>query len=111
MVWASHLQETNVGEVIAVPLTSGAELAAEGQAMRHCVGTYTRQCANGNLRIFSLRHPDGRRSTLSIVHAGNFWKISQNLAEQNRMPDKALLAVGKVIAKLYNKAEKLMGQM
>ena len=34
--------------------------------MSHCVGSYARLCHDGIYRVFSLKEPDGVRSTLGI---------------------------------------------
>ena len=47
---------TNKNSYEIVQLKSAAELSSEGTAMRHCVGSYAHNCANGNTSIWSLRH-------------------------------------------------------
>ncbi len=39
-------------------LTTSQQLYAEGRMMRHCVGSYTRECANGEKSVWSLRALD-----------------------------------------------------
>lgn len=41
-------------------LLSGAELQAEGQRLRHCVGSYTSSCVSGRSTIWSMTVDDGQ---------------------------------------------------
>lgn len=49
-----------------VELTSGEELFVEGQAMNHCVSSYTSRCATGLSAIVSLRTNNARRVTIEV---------------------------------------------
>lgn len=64
--------ERNGVEYKFVELTSSNELIAEGRKQRHCVGSYIRQCLDGNTSIFSMRYKDDKydeiRVTLQIEH-------------------------------------------
>ena len=51
--------------VVADPLLTRAEVIAEGEMMRHCVGGYASLCAQGAYVVYSL-HKDGQRTTLGI---------------------------------------------
>lgn len=53
-------------------LTSSVELSIEGQALRHCVATYTDRCMAGISSIWSLRRREGdgafeRRYTIEVI--------------------------------------------
>jgi hypothetical protein len=48
-------------------LTSRGELQEEGKAMRHCVASYDRSCANGNTSIWSLRVRTAQEQTARRV--------------------------------------------
>jgi len=50
-----------------VELTSSEQLRAEGRALRHCVATYSRKCAAGQARIWSLRRRVHQRAVRSMV--------------------------------------------
>lgn len=50
-----------------VPLTSAADLVAEGNALNHCVGGYYPQCRRGDTQIFSVRRDKERLATLELV--------------------------------------------
>lgn len=51
--------------VVATPLLTRAEVIAEGENMRHCVGGYASLCAQGTYVVYSLCK-DGQRTTLGI---------------------------------------------
>ena len=51
--------------VVATPLLTRAEVIAEGENMRHCVGGYARLCAQGTYVVYSLCK-DGQCTTLGI---------------------------------------------
>jgi hypothetical protein len=104
--WCTLVPETRIGEVVAMSLTTNAQLRIEGNEMLHCVGTYGHHCLRGDMQIFALSMTDGQRSTLSIIRSGSSWVVSQNLAQRNSPPAAKLLAAGKKIATLYSKEEK-----
>lgn len=78
----------------AVELVSSDELRAEGTRMHHCVGTfgYAARCAQGGVRIFSLRasKDDAGTTTLELRQSPNKdeteWAIVQNRASRNGAP-------------------------
>lgn len=49
-----------------VELASSLELRDEGQAMRHCVGSYDYSCHIGRSAIFSVRVDDQRKLTIEL---------------------------------------------
>ena len=49
-----------------VELSSSVELREEGQAMRHCVGSYDYSCHIGNSAIFSVRVDEQRELTIEL---------------------------------------------
>ena len=54
-------------KVIAVSLATSEALEEEGDAMKHCVGSYGPNCFEKNYHIISLRTPNGKRlSTLTL---------------------------------------------
>lgn len=52
---ADKYKHQNFSLEAIVELNTSAELSSEGRNMKHCVSSYSRSCANGNSRIFSLR--------------------------------------------------------
>ena len=71
-------------------LTNTAQLQEEGEAMQHCVGTYSEFCRGGVRRIYSVRErKSGRRvATFSVeyVDHGNgtrAWQCDQMSGHKN----------------------------
>lgn len=66
--WPGVLEHPlRVGALTLVELTDTLALQAEGQAMLHCVGSYTTQCMSGNSLVFSVRDEAGTSlSTLEL---------------------------------------------
>lgn len=50
-----------------VQLTDSAQLALEGRAMHHCVGSFVAACSNGSAAIFSLRRRLGADGPAKVV--------------------------------------------
>ncbi len=50
-----------------VELVNSEQLAQEGRAMRHCVGTYARRCAHGGSTIWSLRRRDDDKQERPVL--------------------------------------------
>ena len=71
-------------------LLSGAELTAEGKAMRHCVASYARSCAAGRCSIWTMelitRMGLEKRQTIEVLKEG---LIVQCRGKQNRLPTPA----------------------
>lgn len=61
----------------------GKELAAEGNAMRHCVYSYASSIAQGNCSIWSMRKNGDRQLTIEVYNDG---RIVQVRGHCNRMP-------------------------
>lgn len=69
-------------------IKTAKDLAAEGNAMRHCVYGYRASCASGAISIWSLTSNDGfnekkRRITIELRNSG---EIAQARGLANRMP-------------------------
>jgi hypothetical protein len=67
-------------------LTAGAELRAEGDALRHCVATYSQDCAEGESSIWSIRRRRGDtvRSLATIEIDPELRQVVQARAFRNR---------------------------
>ena len=81
--------------VVAAPLRDAGDLAEEGRAMRHCIGTYLNRARMTQCHLYSLRGRDGERlSTLEIsamsgdtpAEAAAGFEIVQNKAHRNGRP-------------------------
>lgn len=72
-------------------LTTGSELAKEGNKMRHCVSGYKHRCMNGSCSIFALRSStmlyDGKRHlTIEVSRAYGNPAVVQVKGLANRPP-------------------------
>jgi len=71
-------------------LLSTKELAAEGRAMHHCVGSYSSNCQRGNTSIWSMQVTDAeserpyRVMTIAVNNRGR--SISQARGKYNALP-------------------------
>jgi len=70
-------------------ITTGNELAQEGNRMRHCVSGYKSRCMDGTCSIFSMRsstqmHDKKRHLTIEVVRRNKMIVQARGLA--NRMP-------------------------
>lgn len=88
-VWQRHGWDWRYSDEAArtwsfVELTTGQELFHEGQALHHCVASYTARCAAGYSAIISLRHEEVRRITIEINPY--IKQIVQARGLQNRLP-------------------------
>jgi len=64
-------QRAELGGFDFVALRTGEQIFSDGNEMRHCVSTYTRQVSSGQSRLFSIRR-DGRRiATLELQSNSN----------------------------------------
>ena len=80
-----------------VPLTSAAELIAEGIAVDHCVGSYYPECRSGLEQILSLSRDGKRTATIELLLTYDDDKLSIKLGQfkayHNRTPAPDLSAI------------------
>jgi len=77
-MWDSALPAYESAGLRVVPLTDSLMLAREGMEMRHCVASYSRDCARGDTRIFALEDVDtGERATLELRRRAWVWFAGQ----------------------------------
>ncbi len=71
------------------------ELAAEGEAMKHCVATYTEFCAKGRSTIWSLgsESSEGRRRLATIEVDPATRRVVQASMRRNEVPDEPCMAI------------------
>lgn len=79
------------GKSVVVPIVTAAELAEEGQAMKHCVASYAGRCMRGESQVFSVRAQDGERlstveTAIGLAHSAPTVAIIQHRAQGNRTP-------------------------
>lgn len=87
----------------ATEIVDAAGLAVEAREMMHCVDDYVLECLSGTSRIFSLRSGD-ERSTLELRRRDGTWHIRQNYGMENTRPAKSLIAFGRKVARIVNRA-------
>ena len=68
ITWTSPVPPEPILGVAFHALATAADLTAEGNALRHCVGGYIQTCLTSNppIHLYSLRGPGNLRSTLAI---------------------------------------------
>ena len=71
------------GTTWMVPLTTSAALAAEGEAMGHCVGVYAGMVAAGLSYLYAVRGWGVDRSTAELVRGRGGWRLRQLLGPEN----------------------------
>ena len=90
--------------ITAVPLTNELQLAEEGYALAHCVGSYHRLCQAGRSRIFSLRRGGNILATTELVDDRGNWKVNQTSGYHNDAPPPEAAEAARSLAILYNQA-------
>lgn len=104
------------GQWTAEELLSPQALAAEGNAMRHCVGSYSSYCRNGASRIFSIKK-NGVRALTAQFESGSArsvngtlevapsqWRLNQNKGPCNAEPTKEGKAITKALQERLQEA-------
>ena len=71
-------------------LLSGAELVAEGRALRHCVASYAGSCASGECSIWTMEEETPTRVIKHLtVEVSAHGMIVESRGRQNRLPTAA----------------------
>jgi hypothetical protein len=82
-------------------LLSGAELIAEGRAMKHCVASYAHSCARGRSSIWAMElHTQSGPEKRQTIELSSDRVIVQCRGKQNRLPSPAEFGVLKAWARL-----------
>ena len=114
--WTSLVDEWEDEETswTVTALNSAYELEQEGTLMRHCVGGYASNCAQGNDRIFSVKDTRGeRKGTLQLTRTaakgleGPYWEVRQLRGERNIDVSQTCKAVSKKFASHYSDVQAL----
>lgn len=100
--------QRQVGELLAVELTTPAALLQEGRALGHCVASYHDWCYSGRSRVVALRSLDGKhhRSTIELMmqRVARSEKprltIVQHYGRGNHLPPKEDVAAAKALLKV-----------
>jgi hypothetical protein len=85
-------EAAKVGDFEIIPIENSAELYREGNAMHHCVGTYTDDVQRGRLYVYSVRHNGERVATFALARKGNRSALTQIRGPCNSLPPKNILA-------------------
>jgi hypothetical protein len=89
--WPAVVESFTTPTRIVTPLVTPEDLYFEGLAMRHCVATYTRMSARGEVQIWSVRdHDKARRTTLAtwfLDEDGKVVRVMQHHAQGNGSAD------------------------
>lgn len=92
IAWNSLVDESTLetpetrGLIRVVPLTSETELWDEGVHMSHCVGQYSRMCAAGGSRIYSIRRGGETLATAELRRDLGRWSGAQVRSAHNGSP-------------------------
>ncbi|NWO06074.1 MAG: PcfJ domain-containing protein [Alteromonadaceae bacterium] len=66
------------------PITSWLDLLEEGAVMQHCVGSYDRRVAEGEVFIYRMVKPE--RLTVSLIYRNNRWMLGEVRRRRNGTP-------------------------
>lgn len=102
--WASLVRETVIDDIVFTPLNDSRALAVEGYEMHHCVGQYAGWCHRGKYRAYSVREPDGSRSTLGFEIRGRKVIWDQHMSKYNGPVSPAAHHAGRQLAATYQQA-------
>ena len=102
--WASLVRETVIDDIVFTPLNDSRALAVEGYEMQHCVGQYAGWCHRGKYRAYSVREPDGSRSTLGFEIRGRKVIWDQHMSKYNGPVSPAAHHAGRQLAATYQQA-------
>lgn len=111
--WPVPLERFETADRIVLAITNERDLWQEGEAMNHCVATYSERCATGRIQIWSIRDHDLKRcstlATLILDSAGRVVELQQNQANGNSRPDElshmAALALREELVTRYKELE------
>ena len=114
--WESLVPEFEHNGYTIVPLNDSVLLRKEGEAMHHCVGSYSLSCAKGKTRIFGIRKGKKHVSTLELgltvvesaydidSPAEYTWKQRQHSGPTNSEISSEIKKLGNIIVNRYQKA-------
>lgn len=103
--WTGEVEHFTWGEFLAIHLSSGEMLHAEGLAMGHCIFDYSERCYQGDIRAYSIRQrSDGRRiATCTLVmNSTGYWELDDVKAPCNRWPEEAVADFARRLAMFYD---------
>lgn len=106
--WSSPIEAFEVDGVNVSPLLTPLDLAEEAIAMRNCVDTYAKACAEGKQLLFSLRDAvtAQRRATVSITWVGGVPSLGEMRCVANTETTALDSAIARIILRRMGEAVK-----
>lgn len=103
--WRSHtafpeypVEGYRARDLLIIPMRDNVSLALEGVVRKHCVGSYSHQCATGSSSIYSVR--DGRGESIGTIEMYNQdWRVGQFRGLNNQTLSDAVFGRVKVVMK------------
>lgn len=110
--WPVLVPELEDGDLYAIALANGLELAEEAIAMRHCADRYAKRCGDGELLIFSIRDiaTDKRLASVAIEVGREGARLVEVARSLNRVPSKEEIAFAEKLAKAVSDQVKVRAQ-
>ncbi len=103
MRWDSPLPRFESGQLLALAIQTGEDLAEEAIAMRHCADRFAGECARGEIHIYGLkdRLTGERLATLALATGEKTVSLDQVARSLNREPTTLQLDFArKLVAKI-----------
>jgi hypothetical protein len=102
--WDSLVGPLEINGCSVVPLTDVEGVFSEGNDMAHCVGSYASMCSKDRYRVFSIKEPDGKRSTLGIYISEQGAVLDQVRGAYNAEVSGVVQRVAEQVTALYSQA-------
>lgn len=84
--WPMLFGPAVIDGITFTPITNSVVMAKEGYALNHCVGSYAPDCYEQFYYVYSVKEPDGTRSTLGLqLHLSDgsiYWHQHQSYCNQ-----------------------------
>jgi hypothetical protein len=108
LCWDSAVGPFTVDGWRVRPLTSGHDLVAEGQRMRHCAERGIRDCHAGRYHLFTVEHPEtgAPAATIGLKLVDGAWRLHQVKGQGNAEAGEAMERIGAVVLERYRGASR-----
>lgn len=105
LAWPVPLATFEHGDLRAIALSNGAELAEEAIAMRHCADRHANACMAGEMLIYGLRDrsTQQRVATVSIELRQGGARLGEVARSLNRPPSRAEITCADALAKTIDR--------
>jgi PcfJ-like protein len=81
--WPTPCRHLQAGPLVLRAISNDHDLVAEGQTMRHCVGTYASQCSTGATLIFSVFQDGKHIATAEYRRELDGWILNSAMGPRN----------------------------